>query len=115
MFLIKRLISVGKQNEFFKTLIMISKNDCLTVKSTQHVLSEAKDMGIIGVIFHLGLVLNDCLIKDMTYKQFCKSIDCKYKVLDNFDKLSRKLDYYLDYFVVFSSVASGLGNTGQTN
>ena len=109
MFVINRLISFEKQNKFFQLLVKVSKNDCLTFESTQQVLSEAQDMGIIGGIFHLGLVLNDCLIENMTYEQFCKSIDCKYKVFDNFDKLSRQLEYNLDYFVIFSSAASGWG------
>ena len=114
-FVINRLQMFGKQNKFFNISIEVSKNDCLTFESTQQVLSEAKNLGRIGGIFHLGIVLNDCLIEKMTYEQFCESIDCKYKVFDNLDKISRKLDYNLDYFVMFSSLACGKGNTGQTN
>ena len=114
-FIINRLQMFGQQNKFFNVSIEVSKNDCLTIESAKQVLSEAQNIGIIGGIFHLGIVLNDCLLDNMTYKQFCESIDCKYKVFDNLDKLSRKLDYNLDYFVMFSSVTCGLGNTGQTN
>ena len=114
-FVINRLQILGQQNKFFDVSIQVSKNDCLTTESAQQVLSEAQNMGIIGGIFHLGIVLNDCLIEKMSYEQFCESIDCKYKVFDNLDKLSRKLDYQLEYFVVFSSVTCGKGNTGQTN
>ena len=114
-FVINRLRKFGQQNKFFNVSIDVSKNDCLTVESAQQVLNKAQNMGIIGGIFHLGIVLNDCLIEKMTYEQFCDSIDCKYKVFDNMDKLSRKLDYNLDYFVIFSSVTCGKGNTGQTN
>ena len=114
-FVINRLRKFGEENKFFNVSIKVLKNDCLTFESTQQVLSEAENMGKIGAIFHLGIILNDCLIEKMSYEQFCESIDCKYKVFDNLDKLSRKLDYNLDYFVMFSSVTCGKGNTGQTN
>ena len=114
-FVINRLLKFGEELKFFNVSIEVSKNNCLTVESAQQVLSEAQNMGRIGGVFHLGIVLNDCLIEKMSYEQFCESIDCKHKVFDNLDKLSRKLDYNLDYFVMFSSVTSGKGNTGQTN
>ena len=114
-FVITRLQMLGQQNKFFDVSIEVSKNDCLTAESAQQVLNEAKNMGRIGGLFHLGIVLNDCLIEKMTYEQFCESIDCKYKVFDNLDKLTRKLEYPLEYFVIFSSVTCGKGNTGQTN
>ena len=114
-FVINRLLKFSEEMKFFNVSVEVSKNDCLTVESAQQVLSEAQNMGRIGGIFHLGIVLNDCLIEKMSYEQFCESIDCKYKVFDNLDKLSRKLDYNLDYFVMFSSVTCGKGNTGQTN
>ena len=114
-FVINRLLKFSEEMKLFNASIEVSKNDCLTVESAQQVLSEAQNMGKIGGIFHLGIVLNDCLIEKMSYEQFCESIDCKYKVFDNLDKLSRKLNYNLDYFVVFSSVTCGKGNTGQTN
>ena len=114
-FVINRLQMFGQKNKFFNISIVVSKNDCLTIDSAQQVLSEAQNIGKIGGIFHLGIVINDCFIEKMSYKQFCDSIDCKYKVFDNLDKISRKLDYNLDYFVMFSSLACGKGNTGQTN
>ena len=114
-FVINRLKKFGEELKFFNVSIEVLKNNCLTVESAQQVLSEAQNMGIIGGIFHLGIILNDCLLEKMTYEHFCESIDCKYKVFDNLDKLMRKLDYPLDYFVVFSSVTSGKGNAGQTN
>ncbi|CAG2177075.1 unnamed protein product, partial [Oppiella nova] len=50
-----------------------------------------------------------------TFDKFCSSIDTKHKIFTNLDQLTRKLDYKLDYFVVFSSVTCGKGNAGQTN
>ena len=114
-FVINRLRSYGERLKFFNVSIEVLKNDCLTVESAQQVLSETQNMGRIGGIFNLTIILNECLIEKMSYEQFCESSDCKFRVFDNFDKLSRKLDYNLDYFVVFSSVICGKGNTGQTN
>ena len=90
-FVINRLRMFGEEMKYFDVSIDVSKNDCLTVESAQQVLTEGQNMGRIGGIFHLGIVLNDCLIEKMTYQQFCESIDCKYRVFHNLDKLSQKI------------------------
>ncbi|CAG2172536.1 unnamed protein product, partial [Oppiella nova] len=82
---------------------------------TQQLIKEAQELGPIGGVFHLALELNDCLIEKLTFDKFCSSIDTKHKIFANLDQLTRKLDYKLDYFVVFSSVACGKGNGGQSN
>ena len=114
-FIINRLTVFGENHRFFNVKIHISKNDCLTVESTQRVISDASQFGQIGGIFHLSLVLNDCLVEKLSYEKFCESIDTKYKVFNHLDVESRKLSYSLDYFVVFSSISCGKGNSGQTN
>ena len=114
-FAINRLKTFGEQYKYFNAKIHISINDCFTVESTQRVFSEASQFGQIGGIFHLSIVLNDCLVEKLTYEKFCESIDTKYKVFNNLDVESRKLKYNLDHFVIFSSVTCGKGNAGQTN
>ena len=114
-YVINRLIIFGKNYMYFDVKIHISKNDCLTVESTQRVISDASQFGQIGGIFHLSIVLNDCLVEKLSYEKFCESIDTKYKVFNHLEVESRKLSYNLDYFVVFSSVTCGKGNAGQTN
>ena len=109
------VISFGENQKYFKVNIIISKNDCLTVESTQRVISDASQFGQIGGIFHLSIVLNDCLVEKLSFEKFCESIDTKYKVFNHLDVESRKLSYNLDYFVVFSSVTCGKGNSGQAN
>ena len=114
-FIVNRLRFVGEDMKFFKVSIEVSKNDCYTPESTQDVLDLASSMGQIGGIFHSGLILNDSFLEKMSYEQFCQVVDTKYKVLNNFDKLTRQLDYHLDYFVIYSSIAGGRGNFGQSN
>ena len=114
-YVINRLISFGENQKFFNVKIHISTNDCLTVESTRRVISDASQFGQIGGIFHLSIVLNDCLVEKLSYEKFCESIDTKYKVFNHLDDESRKLSYNLDYFVVFSSITCGKGNNGQAN
>ena len=114
-YVINRLKFVGEDMKYFKVSIEISENDCYTPESTQDVLDLASSMGCIGGIFHSGLILNDSFLEKMSYEQFCRVVDTKYKVLNNFDKLTRLLDYSLDYFVIYSSIAGGRGNFGQSN
>lgn len=114
-FVVNRLKAFGKHLKFFDIEIRVSQNDCLTIESTRQVVAEAQELAPIGAIFHLSLVLCDSLFVNMTYEDFRLPIDTKYAVLLNFDRLCRQLDYPLDYFVVFSSLASGKGNAGQSN
>ena len=72
-------------------------------------------MGPFGGIFHLALVLNDCLIENQTIDKFNETIESKANIFENLDKITRDLSLDLDYFVVFSSVSCGKGNGGQSN
>ena len=104
-FIIYRLRRFEEEFMFFKVKIKISQNECFTPESTRSVISEASKLGQIGGIFHLTLVLNDCLVENSTFDKFCESIDTKYKIFNNLDVDSRKLGYNFDYFVVFSSIS----------
>ena len=63
----------------------------------------------------MALELNDCLLENMEFEKFCSTVDTKHKIFSNLDQITRRLDYKLDYFVVFSSIACGKGNGGQSN
>lgn len=69
----------------------------------------------IGGIFHLAMVLKDTLIENMTPEDFEIVLKPKVDTFVHLDNLTRKMDLNLDYFVAFSSVTSGKGNTGQGN
>ncbi|CAG2101231.1 unnamed protein product [Medioppia subpectinata] len=96
--------------------VIVSTADCFTIEGTKQLLNECKELGApIGGVFHLALELNNCLFSEVSFETFMKTVDIKEKIFKNLDQLSRQLDYNLDYFVVFSSLSSGLGIEGQLN
>ncbi|CAG2101211.1 unnamed protein product [Medioppia subpectinata] len=115
-YIVNRLKAFGKTNKAFKNQIIVSTADCLTIEGTKQLLDECKELGApIGGVFHLALELNNCLFSEVSFETFMKTVDIKEKICQNLDQFSRELDYYLDYFVVFSSLSSGLGIEGQLN
>ncbi|KAK0397543.1 hypothetical protein QR680_002165 [Steinernema hermaphroditum] len=74
------------------------------------------EMGPIGGIFHLAMVLRDCLFENQNVQNFKDAAEAKYYGTINLDQASRQMcDESLRWFVVFSSITSGRGNAGQTN
>ncbi|CAG2169908.1 unnamed protein product [Oppiella nova] len=114
-FVFNRFHEVWKDYKFFESQWIVSTADGFTIEGTQQLLKQAQELGPIGGVFHLALELNDCLIEKLTFDKFCSSIDTKHKIFTNLDQLTRKLNYNLDYFVIFSSVTCGKGNGGQSN
>ena len=114
-FVVERLDSLGRKLKMFDLKTVVTTHNTNTIEGANKMLKEAQEMGPIGGIFHLSLVLNDCLLENHEYDKFVETIDSKTKAFENIDKLSREQDISLDYFVVFSSVACGKGNAGQSN
>ncbi len=74
----------------------------------------------VGGVFHLAVVLCDCLFENQTTKRFKTVLSPKSTGAINIDKALRKLSPLqpsndAPIFVIFSSATSGLGNAGQTN
>ena len=65
-----------------------------------------------GVI-HCSGILADKLLSDFEWQQFVRAFDAKVTGAWNLHELTQ--DKTLDFFVLFSSAASLLGNQGQTN
>jgi fatty acid synthase len=114
-FVIERIESLGRKLKMFDVKTIVSTHTTNTTEGTNQLLKQSQEMGPIGGIFHLALVLNDCLLENHELDKFVETIDSKTKAFENIDKLSREQDISLDYFVVFSSVACGKGNAGQSN
>ncbi|XP_054161075.1 fatty acid synthase-like [Oppia nitens] len=114
-FILERLKALGGKLKQFDTNVLVSTHDTNTSEGTKQLLSEAQKLGPIGGVFHLALVLNDCLLENHTFDKFQETIDSKTKNFENLDRITRELSIDLDYFVVFSSVACGKGNAGQSN
>lgn len=66
-------------------------------------------------MFNLAVELRDKLFINQTEEDFQVVFSSKLKSVLNLDELTRTLCRELDHFVVFSSIASGLGTPGQTN
>ena len=69
---------------------------------------------LIG-IWHLGMVLNDCLYANMTEQAWDETVRVKATIATNLDTTSRVHNPCLEQFVMWSSVSSLFGNPGQTN
>ncbi|XP_063406377.1 fatty acid synthase-like [Mytilus trossulus] len=96
--------------------VLISSQDISNVEATTRLIAEAEELGPVGGVFHLAVVLKDQLFENMSKDAFDDV--CRPKVIGtlNLDKITRKsCKDCLDWFVVFSSIASGRGNAGQTN
>lgn len=66
-------------------------------------------------IWHLGMVLNDCLYDNMTDTAWDQTVNVKAVMTRNLDASARKYCPSLKEFVMWSSVSSLFGNPGQTN
>ncbi|KAH7950196.1 hypothetical protein HPB49_020732 [Dermacentor silvarum] len=95
--------------------VRVRNADVATDEGARAVIEEAASMGPVGGIFNLAMVLRDALIENQTVEAY--EAVCKPKVTGTqlLDQASRQLCPQLDHFVVFSSVACGRGNVGQTN
>ena len=67
----------------------------------------------IAGVANAAMVLSDRLFDDITYEDFSKVLKPKVEGTTNLDKLFSGQD--LDFFILFSSFASTVGNRGQTN
>ncbi len=87
----------------------------ITSEADVHVLFEkitSRFIKLNGIIHSAG-VIKDCLINRKNWADFKSVIDTKIKGAFNLDQESAAMP--LDFFVMFSSVSSVLGNIGQTD
>ncbi|KFQ45994.1 Fatty acid synthase [Nestor notabilis] len=95
--------------------VLVSTSDIATLEGTQLLIEEALQLGPVGGIFNLAVVLRDGMIENQTPELFCEVNKPKYSGTLHLDWVTRKKCPDLDYFVVFSSVSCGRGNAGQSN
>ena len=70
---------------------------------------------ILGV-FHLAMVLRDCIFENQQIANFKEAAEAKYYGTMNLDEATREgCDERMRWFVTFSSITAGRGNAGQTN
>uniref|UniRef100_A0A803V968 Fatty acid synthase n=1 Tax=Ficedula albicollis TaxID=59894 RepID=A0A803V968_FICAL len=108
----------AKRVEEWKALgikVLVSTSDIGTLEGTQLLIEEALQLGPVGGIFNLAVVLRDGMIENQTPELFLEVNKPKYSGTLHLDWVTRKKCPDLDYFVVFSSVSCGRGNAGQSN
>ncbi|NXX35212.1 FAS synthase, partial [Nicator chloris] len=108
----------AKRVEEWKALgikVLVSTSDIGTLEGTQQLIEEALQLGPVGGIFNLAVVLRDGMIENQTPELFWEVNKPKYSGTLHLDWVTRKKCPDLDYFVVFSSVSCGRGNAGQSN
>ena len=110
----KQLEELGNLQEAFKVNIKILTENAINYYDAKKIIKAAEEMGQIGGVFQLAVVLHDALFENQTVDTFQMTCEPKVDATVNMDKLTRQLKYQLDYFVTFSSIACGRGNNGQT-
>ncbi len=70
-----------------------------------------KELPMLGGVIHAAMVLEDGMIANLTAEKLERVLRPKIAGADNLDQLTR--DIRLDYFVLFSSATTMIGNPGQ--
>jgi len=73
----------------------------------------AAEMPPVCGVIHAAMVLDDAIIPNLDVARFNRVLQPKVRGAENLDRVTRGLD--LDYFVLFSSVTTLVGNPGQAN
>ncbi|KAM3843635.1 fatty acid synthase [Vipera latastei] len=95
--------------------VLVSTSDVATLEGAQQLIQEASQLGPVGGIFNLAMVLKDAMLENQTAELFCEVNKPKYSGTLNLDQVTRQRCPKLDHFVAFSSVSCGRGNAGQSN
>jgi len=96
--------------------VLVSTANMATLTEARQLLAQAGDLGPVGGIFNLAVVLRDGLMENQTVENFQAVAGPKVDGTVNLDIASRELcSSSLHWFVAFSSVSCGRGNAGQAN
>uniref|UniRef100_T1E5R8 Fatty acid synthase n=1 Tax=Crotalus horridus TaxID=35024 RepID=T1E5R8_CROHD len=95
--------------------VLVSTSDVATLEGAQQLIQEASQLGPVGGIFNLAMVLKDAMLENQTAELFYEVNKPKYSGTLNLDQVTRQRCPKLDHFVAFSSVSCGRGNAGQSN
>ncbi|MFC3071887.1 type I polyketide synthase [Shinella pollutisoli] len=87
--------------------------DVTDAKSLDALLAGLRKEAPIAGVVHAAMVLDDALLPNLTEERFRKVIDVKARGADLIDRATRR--DRLDYFLLFSSATTLVGNPGQGN
>lgn len=97
------------------TEVEINTDDISTQEGCNNLIKKANKIAPVGGIFNLAVHLSDSILENQSHESFTRCMAPKAVATKFIDKTSRKFCPMLKYFVVFSSVACGYGNAGQSN
>nr|XP_045015104.1 fatty acid synthase-like isoform X2 [Jaculus jaculus]XP_045015105.1 fatty acid synthase-like isoform X2 [Jaculus jaculus] len=95
--------------------VLVSTSNVSSLEGARALIAEATQLGPVGGVFNLAMVLRDAMMENQTPESFQDVNKPKYRGTLNLDRVTREACPELDYFVAFSSVSCGRGNAGQTN
>ncbi|KAG5873391.1 hypothetical protein JTB14_027737 [Gonioctena quinquepunctata] len=95
--------------------VQVNMNDSSDPRKAENLILDAMKLGPVGGVFHLAGVLRDAVISKLTEEDFEIVFESKIVSVQHLDCVTRKHCPDLEYFVVFSSIMSGIGNFSQSN
>jgi acyl transferase domain-containing protein len=96
------------------TEIVVLKGDISTIEDSRRIIHHVQhSMAPLKGIFHLAGVLDDGMIEEQDWTRFSNVLAPKISGAWNLHSLTR--DLKLDFFVLYSSASSLLGNPGQSS
>uniref|UniRef100_A0A8C3WD43 Fatty acid synthase n=1 Tax=Catagonus wagneri TaxID=51154 RepID=A0A8C3WD43_9CETA len=95
--------------------VLVSTSNASSLDGARSLITEATQLGPVGGVFNLAMVLRDAMLENQTPELFQDVSKPKYSGTLNLDRVTREACPELDYFVIFSSVSCGRGNAGQSN
>lgn len=108
-------LSLARLKQQGATVIIHTKS-ATTPSGAQNLIKAAEQLGPVGGIFNLAMVLRDAILENQTRENFETVCEPKVDATLALDEAARKLcAKTCDYFVCFSSVSCGRGNLGQSN
>jgi fatty acid synthase, animal type len=95
--------------------VKISTANIATRQGCEELIETAQELGPVGGIFNLAVVIQNATIQDQSEESFRRSFEPKALSTIHLDAISRSSCPKLDFFIFISSTSCGRGNTGQTN
>ncbi|KAG5886386.1 hypothetical protein JTB14_033597 [Gonioctena quinquepunctata] len=99
----------------YGVVVVISTTNVTQRNGCVQLIEEANEIGPIGGIFNLAVILQDAIFENQDAAMYETSLKPKAFATKYLDEVSRIFCPELSDFVVFSSVSCGRGNPGQTN
>jgi NAD(P)-dependent dehydrogenase (short-subunit alcohol dehydrogenase family)/acyl carrier protein len=96
------------------TNVVVMQGDVSQEEDVAEIMERIRTtMPALKGIVHAAGILDDGIIRDQTWERFAKVMSPKINGTWNLYRHSQ--DRQLDFFILFSSIASGLGSPGQSN